>query len=216
MPPSTSAPAPAPTSEISGRLKPEMLCGTQRSPTYFSSKRHRFFEFGLVTNRRERRPKFGPVLMPRITLTVNSKAYTITASADMPLLWVLRDVLGLKGTKYGCGIGVCGACTILEGQTAVRACQIPLADASGKVYITIEGLSPSGDHPCQRAWIEEDVSQCGYCQPGMILTAAALLARTANPSDTEIDQAMSGSVCRCGTYNHMRRAIHRAAGGKLP
>jgi len=151
--------------------------------------------------------------MPRITISVNSKAYAIGAPADTPLLWVLRDVLGLKGTKYGCGMGVCGACTILEGQTAVRSCQVRLDQAAGKTYTTIEGLSVRGDHPCQRAWIEEDVSQCGYCQAGMILTAAALLARAPNPSDADIDDAMSGSVCRCGTYNRMRRAIHRAAGG---
>jgi isoquinoline 1-oxidoreductase subunit alpha len=141
--------------------------------------------------------------MSRVALSINSKMYIVTASGDMPLLWVLRDVLGLKGAKYGCGIGICGACTILEGHTAVRSCQIPLA----------EGLSPAGDHPCQRAWIEEDVAQCGYCQPGMILTAAALLAHSPNPTDAEIDKAMSGSVCRCGTYNRMRRAIHRAAEG---
>ncbi|HEX3748588.1 MAG TPA: (2Fe-2S)-binding protein [Bryobacteraceae bacterium] len=151
--------------------------------------------------------------MPRITFSVNSKSHTIDAAGDMPLLWVLRDLLGLKGTKYGCGMGVCGACTVLEGQTAVRSCQIALADAAGKTYTTIEGLSARGDHPCQRAWIDEDVSQCGYCQGGMILTAAALLARKQQPSDAEIDEAMSNSVCRCGTYNRMRRAIHRAAKG---
>jgi aerobic-type carbon monoxide dehydrogenase small subunit (CoxS/CutS family) len=149
--------------------------------------------------------------MSSVALSINSKTCVVTASGDMPLLWVLRDVLGLKGAKYGCGIGVCGACTILEGHTAVRSCQIPLAEASQKAYTTIEGLSPAGDHPCQRAWIEEDVAQCGYCQPGMILTAAALLAHSPNPTDAEIDKAMSGSVCRCGTYNRMRRAIHRAA-----
>jgi len=149
--------------------------------------------------------------MPRVALSVNSKPYILTASDDMPLLWALRDILGLKGAKYGCGIGICGACTILEGRNAVRSCQISLAEARGKAYTTIEGLSPAGDHPCQRAWIEEDVAQCGYCQPGMILTAAALLARSPNPTDAEIDMAMSGSVCRCGTYNRMRRAIHRAA-----
>jgi isoquinoline 1-oxidoreductase alpha subunit len=125
-------------------------------------------------------------------------------------------MLGLKGTKYGCGMGVCGACTVLEGQTAVRSCQVSLAAASGRAYTTIEGLSQHGDHPCQRAWIEEDVSQCGYCQAGMILTAAALLAHTPRPTDEEIDEAMSNSVCRCGTYNRIRRAIHRAAAGKRP
>jgi len=149
--------------------------------------------------------------MPRYTITVNSKQHVVTASADTPLLWVLRDILGLKGTKYGCGMGVCGACTVHQGLGAVRSCSITLAEAHGKAYTTIEGLSASGDHPCQRAWIAEDVSQCGYCQTGMIMTAAALLNHKQHPNDAEIDEAMSNSVCRCGTYNRMRRAIHRAS-----
>jgi isoquinoline 1-oxidoreductase alpha subunit len=144
-------------------------------------------------------------------LTVNGTERRVEADSDMPLLWALRDLLQLTGTKYGCGVGVCGACTVHEGTEAVRSCQIPLHQADGKTYTTIEGLSLAGNHPCQRAWIEEDVSQCGYCQAGMIMTAAALLHRVENPTDSDIDQAMSNSVCRCGTYQRMRRAIHRAA-----
>lgn len=127
------------------------------------------------------------------------------------MLWVLRDLLNLTGTKYGCGVGVCGACTIHENDVAVRSCQIPVSAAAGKSFTTIEGLSADGSHPCQRAWLEEDVAQCGYCQPGMIMTAAALLRHTPNPTSTQIDEAMSNSVCRCGTYNRMKRAIERAA-----
>ena len=130
----------------------------------------------------------------------------------MPLLWVLRDLLQMTGTKYGCGMGVCGACTIHEGTQAVRACQVTAAAANGKSYTTIEGLSSNGEHPCQKAWVEEDVAQCGFCQAGMIMTAAALLRRSPHPTDAEIDSAMSASVCRCGTFSRMRRAIHRAAG----
>jgi aerobic-type carbon monoxide dehydrogenase small subunit (CoxS/CutS family) len=144
-------------------------------------------------------------------ITVNGTQHRINVAPDTPLLWVLRDSLGLTGTKYGCGVGVCGACTIHDGKQALRSCQLPIAGASGKSFVTIEGLSATGDHPCQRAWLEEDVSQCGYCQAGMIMTAAALLQKKSNPSDTEIDEAMSDSVCRCGTYLRMRRAIHRAA-----
>ena len=149
--------------------------------------------------------------MANFTLTINGKLHRVDADAQMPLLWVLRDLLGMTGTKFGCGVGVCGACTIHEGDAAVRACQISIEQAQGKNYTTIEGLSADGAHACQRAWIEEDVAQCGYCQPGMIMTAAALLKTHANPSDAEIDAAMSNSVCRCGTYVRMRRAIHRAA-----
>ncbi len=149
--------------------------------------------------------------MAMFTLTVNGRKHSVTAPPDMPLLWVLRDLLQMTGAKYGCGVGVCGACTIHQGEMAVRACQIPISEADGRSYTTIEGLSATGDHPCQRAWIEEDVAQCGYCQPGMIMTAAALLQKNPNPTDAEIDAAMSNSVCRCGTYQRMRRAIHRAA-----
>jgi aerobic-type carbon monoxide dehydrogenase small subunit (CoxS/CutS family) len=146
-------------------------------------------------------------------LNINGKRHSVAADPEMPLLWVLRDLLLLTGTKYGCGVGVCGACTVHEGRRAVRACQIKLADAVGKSYTTIEGLSPVGDHPCQKAWLEEDVAQCGYCQAGMIMTAAALIHGNPHPTDADIDATMSDSVCRCGTYQRMRRAIHRAAEG---
>ncbi|HEY8561127.1 MAG TPA: (2Fe-2S)-binding protein [Pyrinomonadaceae bacterium] len=149
--------------------------------------------------------------MKTITLTVNGKKRSVGASPDTPLLWVLRDWLGLTGTKYGCGIGACGACTIHENGRAVRACQIALAEAAGRSFTTIEGLSANVAHPCQRAWLEEDVAQCGFCQPGMIMTAAAFLRETARPTDAEIDEAMANSVCRCGTYQRIRRAIRRAA-----
>jgi isoquinoline 1-oxidoreductase alpha subunit len=149
--------------------------------------------------------------MANFRLTINGQLHRVDADAQMPLLWVLRDLLQMTGTKFGCGVGVCGACTIHEGDAAVRACQISIEQAHGKSYTTIEGLSADGTHLCQRAWIEEDVAQCGYCQPGMIMTAAALLKTHANPSDAQIDAAMSNSVCRCGTYVRMRRAIHRAA-----
>lgn len=144
-------------------------------------------------------------------IKVNGTQHSLNLSPDTPLLWVLRDSLGLTGTKYGCGVGVCGACTIHDGNEAVRSCQLPIAEASGKSFVTIEGLSAAGDHPCQRAWLAEDVSQCGYCQAGMIMTAAALIQRKPNPSDADIDAAMSESVCRCGTYTRMRKAIHLAA-----
>ena len=148
--------------------------------------------------------------MSRFRLTVNGVAREVAAEPDTPLLWVLRDTLGLTGTKYGCGVGVCGACTILYGGEAVRSCQLPVQAVRRRVT-TIEGLSRDGRHPCQTAWLEEDVAQCGYCQPGMILEAAALLARTRRPADSEIDTALSGHVCRCGTWQRVRRAVHRAA-----
>ncbi len=150
--------------------------------------------------------------MSKISLTVNGKKRSVEAAPDMPLLWVLRDVLNLTGTKYGCGIGACGACTIHQNGKAVRACQITLEEAAGKSFTTIEGLSANGNHPCQRAWLEEDVAQCGFCQPGMIMTAAAFLRETPRPSDADIDREMSNSVCRCGTYQRIRAAIKRAAG----
>jgi len=146
-----------------------------------------------------------------ISITVNGTVHKLDVPSDMPLLWLLRDNLALTGTKYGCGLGVCGACTIHSGGEAVRACQITAAEADGGIFTTIEGLSEKGEHPCQKAWIEEDVAQCGYCQPGMIMTAAAFLAKKRKPSDGEIDDAMSESVCRCGTYVRMRKAIRRAA-----
>jgi isoquinoline 1-oxidoreductase alpha subunit len=144
-------------------------------------------------------------------LNINGKKHTVKADLEMPLLWVLRDLLSMTGTKYGCGVGVCGACTVHEGRRAVRSCQIKISEAANKSYTTIEGLSPGCDHPCQRAWLEEDVAQCGFCQAGMIMTAAALIRENPSPTDAEIDAAMSNSVCRCGTYQRMRKAIHRAA-----
>ncbi len=147
-----------------------------------------------------------------LRVTVNGKAEQLEVDPDMPLLWVLRDVLGLTGTKYGCGQALCGACTVhLDGQV-VRSCCTPMRRAEGKSVTTIEGLSPNGDHPLQRAWIEQAVPQCGYCQAGQIMTAAALLAKKPKPSDTEIDQSLSGNLCRCGTYTRIRAAIRKAAG----
>ncbi len=148
------------------------------------------------------------------TVTVNGESRAIDADADMPLLWVLREVLALTGTKFGCGVGQCGACTIHLDGVAVRACQTPLSAAVGKKVTTIEGLSPTGDHPLLRAWASEQVSQCGYCQPGQIMSAAELLTKKPKPTDADIDEAMSGNLCRCGTYSRIRRAIHAAAGGK--
>jgi isoquinoline 1-oxidoreductase alpha subunit len=149
--------------------------------------------------------------MPKYTLTVNGRRHSVDAPADMPLLWVLRDILRLTGTKYGCGEGVCGACTIHEAGRAVRSCLVPIVAAAGKTYTTIEGLGAGKLHPCQQAWLEGDVAQCGFCQPGMIMTAAAFLAEHPSPTDAEIDAAMANSVCRCGTYNPMRAAIRLAA-----
>jgi isoquinoline 1-oxidoreductase subunit alpha len=150
--------------------------------------------------------------MKSITLIVNGKKRRVEAAPDTPLLWILRDTLDLTGTKYGCGIGACGACTIHQNGRAVRACQITLQEAAGKSFTTIEGLSENGSHPCQRAWLEEDVAQCGFCQPGMIMTAAALLRETPRPTDADIDREISSSVCRCGSYQRIRRAVKRAAG----
>lgn len=149
--------------------------------------------------------------MPRYSFTLNRQPRTVEAEPDTPLLWVLRDHLRLDGTKYGCGVGECGACTVHQGEVAVRSCQLTIAEAVGNSFTTIEGLSADASHPCQRAWIEEDVAQCGYCQPGMIMEAAALLARSAHPTDAEIDAVLSEHVCRCGIYGRIRRAIHRAA-----
>jgi isoquinoline 1-oxidoreductase alpha subunit len=149
--------------------------------------------------------------MTSITMTVNGEEHTVDVDPDTPLLWVLRDTLGLTGTKYSCGIGLCGACTVHLNGEAVRSCAVTVSEVAGKAITTIEGLSPHGRHPVQRAWIAEKVSQCGYCQPGQIMAAAALLAGNPDPSDAEIDAAMSGNLCRCGTYQRIRRAIHRAA-----
>ena len=147
----------------------------------------------------------------KISLAVNGTRKDVDVDDDMPLVWILRDTLGLTGTKFGCGVGVCGSCTVLENGKAVRSCQIPANEAKDRSFVTIEGLSLDASHPCQRAWLEEDVAQCGYCQPGMIMTACSLLRDRPNPSDKEIDDAMSESVCRCGTYPRMRKAIRRAA-----
>jgi len=146
-----------------------------------------------------------------VTLVVNGTSKNLDVEGDMPLLWALRDVLALTGTKYGCGIAQCGACTVhLDGQP-VRACVTPASAAAGKRITTIEGLSAAGDHPVQKAWIEVDVPQCGFCQPGQIMSAAALLASKPAPTDADIDTAMAGNICRCGTYQRIRAAIHRAA-----
>jgi isoquinoline 1-oxidoreductase alpha subunit len=150
--------------------------------------------------------------MPSYKLTVNGQARTVDVPAAMPLLWVLRDVLKLKGTKFGCGISQCGACTVLVGGQARRACQTQISAVNAAVT-TIEGLSADGSHPLQKAWLEVDVPQCGYCQAGQIMQAAALLASKPKPTDADIDQAMSGNVCRCGTYLRIREAIHLAANG---
>ena len=146
-----------------------------------------------------------------IKLSVNGKDTAVDVDPDMPLLWVLRDTLGLTGTKFGCGMALCGACTVhLDGQP-VRSCVTPVSAIGARKVTTIEGLSPDRSHPVQKAWIELDVPQCGYCQSGQIMSAAALLAHTAAPSDADIDTAMSGNLCRCGTYQRIRAAIHRAA-----
>jgi aerobic-type carbon monoxide dehydrogenase small subunit (CoxS/CutS family) len=150
--------------------------------------------------------------VPTYSLTVNGVRRQVEAEADTPLLWVLRDKLQLTGTKYGCGIALCGACTVHENGEAVRSCSIDVASAAGKSYTTIEGLSADGSHACQRAWIEEDVAQCGFCQGGMIMEAAALLRQKPKPTDAEVDAALASHICRCGTYNRLRAAVRRASG----
>ena len=150
--------------------------------------------------------------MATITLNVNGERRAADVAPETPLLWVLRDALGLTGTKFGCGLGVCGACTVHVDGQAVQSCQVPAAEAAGKRVTTIEGLSPDRSHPLQRAWIEVDVPQCGYCQAGQLMAAAALLRERPKPTDADIDDAMSNVICRCGTYQRIREAIHRAAG----
>jgi isoquinoline 1-oxidoreductase alpha subunit len=145
------------------------------------------------------------------TITVNGKSYTVNANTDTPLLWVLRDILGLTGTKYGCGMEICGACTIIADGQAERSCNFSLGDAIGKSITTVEGLSPTGTHPVQKAWVTEQVPQCGYCQSGMILSAVVLLQEHPKPSDGDIDDGVP-NLCVCGTYPRVRKAIHRAAG----
>lgn len=151
--------------------------------------------------------------MPEYTLTVNGDQRTVDVPDDMPLLWVLRDVLQLTGTKYGCGIAQCRACTIHVGGQSVFACQTPVSSVGTSPVVTIEGLAPERKEPLVAAWAAEDVPQCGYCQPGQLMSAAALLSRTPRPTDEEIDQGMNGNLCRCGTYKRIRKAIHRAAEG---
>ncbi|UOE49225.1 (2Fe-2S)-binding protein [Mucilaginibacter sp. SMC90] len=145
------------------------------------------------------------------SITVNGKLHNIEANPDMPLLWVIRDILGLTGTKFGCGAAQCGACTVHLNGEAVRSCVTKINRAAGQHIVTIEGLSPANDHPLQLAWNEMNVPQCGYCQSGQIMSAAVLLRENPNPSDQDIDDAMSGNICRCGTYQRIRAAIHKAA-----
>jgi isoquinoline 1-oxidoreductase subunit alpha len=149
--------------------------------------------------------------MSSITITVNGEVHKVEAEPDMPLLWVLRDLLGLTGTKYGCGIGACGTCTVLIDGIAVRSCLTSISSTVGKQVTTIEGLSSDGSHPLQRAWSDKQVAQCGYCQPGQIMTAAALLTTNPHPSDEEIIEAMTGTLCRCGMYSRILAAIQQAA-----
>ncbi|WP_223552021.1 (2Fe-2S)-binding protein [Aestuariivivens sp. NBU2969] len=149
--------------------------------------------------------------MPVFTLKINNNTYTVEADSDTPLLWVLRDYLDLLGTKYGCGIGQCGSCTIHVNGNAIRSCLLQVSQAEGMDITTIEGLSEEGYHPVQQAWLEHDVYQCGYCQTGQIMSAVALLKNNPNPSDKEIDAAMSGNICRCGTYVRIKQAIKTAS-----
>lgn len=149
--------------------------------------------------------------MAPITFTLNGKRQTLTVDPQMPLLWALRDTLGLKGTKYGCGIAQCGACTVHFNGTATRSCQLPVSAVAGQAITTIEGLSETGDHPVQQAWLEHDVAQCGYCQTGQIMSAASLLKSNPRPTDEEIEAAMSGNICRCGTYLRIKEAIKTAS-----
>lgn len=147
-----------------------------------------------------------------IALTVNGKSQSVDVAPDTPLLWVVRDTLGMTGTKFGCGMALCGACTVHLDGTPIRSCVTPVSAVAGKSVTTIEGLSADGSHPVQQAWVAEQVPQCGYCQSGQIMSAVALLAKSPKPTDDDIDRAMSGNICRCGTYQRIRAAIHRAAG----
>jgi isoquinoline 1-oxidoreductase alpha subunit len=155
--------------------------------------------------------------MPAYSLTINNKPVTVDAEPDMPLLWVIRDIIGLKGTKFGCGIAQCGACTVHLGSSAVRSCSLPISAVAGQKITTIEGLTGNQQGELvQKAWIEEQVPQCGYCQSGQIMSAVALLHRTPKPTDAEIDVAMQGNICRCGCYERIRKAIHLAASSQTP
>jgi isoquinoline 1-oxidoreductase alpha subunit len=149
--------------------------------------------------------------MTTFGLQINDQSFTVNVDDAMPLLWVLRDVLGLTGTKFGCGLGLCGSCTVLVDDEPVRSCITPVCNMPGKTIVTIEGLSEDASHPVQAAWLDEKVVQCGYCQAGQIMNAVALLKKNPDPSDSDIDTAMSDSLCRCGTYQRIRAAIHRAA-----
>ena len=149
--------------------------------------------------------------MASIKFTLNGKTQTVDAVPEMPLLWVLRDKLSMTGTKFGCGMAMCGACTVHINGDVVRSCVTTIQSVAGKSVVTIEGLSVDGSHPVQQAWIEHDVPQCGYCQSGQIMSAVSLLSKKAQPSDADIDEAMRGNICRCGTYGHIRAAIHRVA-----
>jgi isoquinoline 1-oxidoreductase alpha subunit len=152
--------------------------------------------------------------MPEYTINVNGQSKKVDAVEDMPLLWVLRDLLGLTGSKYGCGVGGCGACSVTLDGEEVRSCLYPISEVGTAKVVTIEGLSPNGSHPLQEAWVEHDVPQCGYCQAGKVMAAAALLKNKPNPTDQDIDDALGSHVCRCGTYTRMREAIKAAAGGR--
>lgn len=154
--------------------------------------------------------------MAKITINVNGREQTVEVSPDTPLLWVLRDTLGMTGTKFGCGMAMCGACTVHVNGEVTRSCVTQVSSVAGKKITTIEGLSSERSHPVQLAWIAEEVPQCGYCQSGMIMTAAALIAKKPKPTDADIDQAMSGHICRCGTYQRIRQAIHRASTTGVP
>jgi isoquinoline 1-oxidoreductase subunit alpha len=149
--------------------------------------------------------------MDPISLTVNGKLQSVEVTRDTPLLWVLRDTLGLTGTKFGCGQSLCGACTVHVDGEATRSCVTRISSVAGKNITTIEGLSSNGTHPVQLAWLEEQVAQCGYCQAGMIMTASALLAKNSTPTDSDIDEVLGGHICRCGTYQRIRQAVHQAA-----
>lgn len=149
--------------------------------------------------------------MAELTLTINDQTHKVDVDPQMPLLWVIRDFIGLKGTKFGCGIAQCGACTVHFDGEPIRSCSYPVAGAVGKKITTIEGISENIDHPIQKAWIEQQVPQCGYCQSGQIMSAVALLNHNHKPTDADIDAAMSGNICRCGTYQRIRKAIHQAA-----
>jgi len=153
-------------------------------------------------------------MIKKFTVRINKKSHTVEVDENMPLLWVLRDILDMKGTKYGCGVGSCGACTVHLDGNAVRSCQLPISALAKQEITTIEGLAAKGDHPVQKAWLDVDVAQCGYCQSGQIMSAAALLQNTPKPTEEDIENFMSGNICRCGTYTRIKKAIQQAAASK--